>query len=222
MYLTNLEVWKAVAVEDVDPDIAELADNVANLVAGGNTEERPAQQLVKWSNVPSDARGYRREWLDRAAARTLQPCPQSNGSRRFPALAEAGDGDHRRDGPGHDPVPHCRSPGLLGRLGPGRPPVRPPRPQAGQRRGNAYLKGYCTQAATGARTTGTFPGERLRRLSRRIGGNRARSAVGRSILVVIIGHLLASPEARFTDLGPDWHARAGDRDGKIRARLRQL
>jgi transposase len=91
----------------------------------------------------------------------------------------------------------------------------------GKGQGDAYLKGYCTQAATGAAPTDTFLGERLRRLSRRIGGNRARSAVGRSILV-IIWHLLASPEARFTDLGPDWHARKGDRDRKIRAHLRGL
>jgi len=91
----------------------------------------------------------------------------------------------------------------------------------GKGQGDAYLKGYCTQAATGAAPTDTFLGERLRRLSRRIGGNRARSAVGRSILV-IIWHLLASPEARFTDLGPDWHARHGDRDRKIRAHVRQL
>jgi len=91
----------------------------------------------------------------------------------------------------------------------------------GKGQGNSYLKGYCTQAATGAAPTSTFLGERLRRLSRRIGGNRARSAVGRSILV-INWHLLASPEARFTDLGPDWHARKDDRDRKIRAHLRQL
>jgi transposase len=91
----------------------------------------------------------------------------------------------------------------------------------GKGQGDAYLKGYCTQAATGAAPTDTFLGERLRRLSRRIGGNRARCAVGRSILV-IIWHLLANPEARFTDLGPDWHARKGDRDRKIRAHLRGL
>jgi Z1 domain len=41
-------------VEDVDPDIAELADMIANSVAGGNTEERAAQQLAKWSSVPAD------------------------------------------------------------------------------------------------------------------------------------------------------------------------
>jgi transposase len=93
------------------------------------------------------------------------------------------------------------------------------KPKKGQ--GDHYLKGYCTQAANGAARTGTFLGERLRRLSKRLGGNRARCAVARSILV-IIWHLLASPEARFTDLGPDWHARSGDRDRKIRAHLRQL
>jgi hypothetical protein len=39
---------------------------------------------------------------------------------------------------------------------------------------------------------------------------------------VIVWHLLSDPAARFTDLGPDWHARQGDRDRKIRAHLCQL
>jgi transposase len=91
----------------------------------------------------------------------------------------------------------------------------------GKGRGDAYLNGYCTQAATGAARTSTFPGERPRRLSKRLGGNRAKCAVARSILV-IIWHLLASPETRFTDLGPHWHQRTADRDRKIRAHLRQL
>ena len=93
------------------------------------------------------------------------------------------------------------------------------KPKKGQ--GNDYLKGYCTQAATGAARTSTFLGERIRRLSRRLGGNKAKCAVARSILV-IIWHLLADPSARFTDLGPDWHERKTDRDRKIRAHLRQL
>jgi hypothetical protein len=91
----------------------------------------------------------------------------------------------------------------------------------GKGQGDAYLKGYATQAATGAAATDTFLGERLRRLSRRLGGNRARCAVGRSILV-IIWHLLADPSARFTDLGAGWHDARADRDRKIRAHLRQL
>jgi transposase len=93
------------------------------------------------------------------------------------------------------------------------------KPAKGQ--GDAYLKGYCTQAATGAARTETFLGERLRRLSRKLGGTRARCAVGRSILV-IIWHLLADPEARFADLGPDWHQRKTDRDRKTKAHLRGL
>ena len=91
----------------------------------------------------------------------------------------------------------------------------------GKGQGNAYPRGYCTQAATGAAGTDTFPGERLRRLSRRIGGTRARCAAGRSILV-IIWHLLKDPSARFADLGPGWHDRKAGRDRKIRAHLRQL
>ena len=91
----------------------------------------------------------------------------------------------------------------------------------GKGQGDAYLKGYCTQAANGAARTDTFLGERLRRLSRHLGGNRAKCAVARSILI-IIWHLLANPEARFTDLGPDWHERKTDRDRKIRAHLRGL
>jgi transposase len=93
------------------------------------------------------------------------------------------------------------------------------KPKKGQ--GDAYLKGYCTQAALGTARTETFLGERFRRLSGRIGGTRAQCAVGRSILI-IVWHLLADPTARFHDLGPDWHARKSDRDRKIRAHLRQL
>jgi transposase len=93
------------------------------------------------------------------------------------------------------------------------------RPGKGQ--GDAYLKGYCTQAAAGAARTDTFLGERLRRLTRRIGALRARCAVARSILT-IIWHLPNDPAARFRDLGADWHERRGDRDRKIRAHLRQL
>jgi transposase len=93
------------------------------------------------------------------------------------------------------------------------------KPKKGQ--GDGYLRRYCTQAANGAGHTDTFLGERLRRLSRRLGGARARCAVGRSILV-IIWHLLSDPEARFTDLGPDWHQRKTDRDKKIHGHIRQL
>jgi transposase len=93
------------------------------------------------------------------------------------------------------------------------------KPKKGQ--GDACLRGYCTQAATGAAGTDTFLGERISRLARRLGPNKAKCAVARSILV-IVWHLLADPAARYTDLGPLWHDRNHDRDRKIRAHLRQL
>jgi transposase len=89
-------------------------------------------------------------------------------------------------------------------------------------KGDAYLKGYCGQAALGASKTDTFPGARYRRLARRIGGAKAQVAVARTILV-IIWHLLADPAARYTELGPDWHTRhAGNRARKISSHLREL
>jgi transposase len=99
--------------------------------------------------------------------------------------------------------------------------------QSGRRRGkrkghgNTYLRGYLGQAATGAASTGTFPGERYRRIARRRGKARARVAVARSILI-IIWHLLSDPTARYTDLGPDYVAGRTSRDKKIRNHLRGL
>jgi transposase len=97
--------------------------------------------------------------------------------------------------------------------------ARSRKPARGQ--GDSYLRGYCTQAANGAGKTDTFLGERLRRLSRRLGGARARCAVGRSILV-IIWHLLSDPAARYTDLGAGWHDRKTDLDKKIQGHISQL
>lgn len=88
-------------------------------------------------------------------------------------------------------------------------------------KGDAYLKGYCTAASLAASSTGTFLGERYRRLARRIGGAKAQVAVARSILV-IVWHLLADPAARYTDLGPDWHLRKTDRSRRTRSHVQQL
>ena len=88
-------------------------------------------------------------------------------------------------------------------------------------KGDAYLKGYRGQAAPGAARTSTFPGERYRRLARRIGGARAQVAVARSILT-IVWHLLADPSARYADLGPDWHARKVNRDRATRNHVEHL
>ncbi|HEX6449900.1 MAG TPA: transposase, partial [Trebonia sp.] len=90
--------------------------------------------------------------------------------------------------------------------------------------GNSYVRRLAARAGSGAAMTGTFLGERHRRLRQRPGGGgwkKADCAVGRSILV-IVWHLLKNPEARFTDLGPDHYARHADTGRKIRGHIRQL
>lgn len=97
-----------------------------------------------------------------------------------------------------------------------------PRQRKGKKgQGNSYLRRYCTQAANATAGTPTFLGERLRRLAKGKGGARARCAVARSILI-IIWHLLNDPEARYTDLGPDWHTRKTDTDRRTRSLINQL
>ena len=71
--------------------------------------------------------------------------------------------------------------------------------------GNACRAAVLGNAAAGAAKTGTFLGERYRRIARRRGSKRAIDAAGRSILV-IAWHLLSDPESRFTDLGPGFYA----------------
>ena len=90
--------------------------------------------------------------------------------------------------------------------------------------GNTYAKRICVLAAYAAANTGTFLGERFRRLASRPGGGgrkKAGCAVGRSILV-IVWHLLNDPAARYRDLGSGWHARHTDRNRKARNAQRQL
>jgi len=73
-------------------------------------------------------------------------------------------------------------------------------------KGNPWLAATLGEAAIGAARTKTFLGSRYHRLARRRGKQRALVAVGNSILTIAY-HLLSDPDARFTDLGPDWHDR---------------
>jgi transposase len=73
-------------------------------------------------------------------------------------------------------------------------------------KGNPWLAGALGEAGIGAARTKTFLGARYHRLARRRGKQRALVAVGNSILT-IAWYLLSDPDARFTDLGPDWHDR---------------
>jgi transposase len=87
--------------------------------------------------------------------------------------------------------------------------------------GNRYLARILGEAAVGAARTGTFLGERYRRIARRRGAAKAVVAVGRSILV-IIWHLLSDPGARFADLGSDFFDQRTNPDRRKRAHVRQL
>ena len=87
--------------------------------------------------------------------------------------------------------------------------------------GNRYLARILGEAAVTAGRTDTFLGARYRRIAKRRGNKRAIVAVGRSI-VVIVWHLLAIDDARFTDLGADHFPKHLDPDTKKRNHIRQL
>jgi transposase len=93
--------------------------------------------------------------------------------------------------------------------------------QAPPGKGNGYLGGVLGEIAAAAARTDTFLGERYRRIARRRGKRKALAAIARSVLVIIY-HLLADPEARYHDLGSDYHDTRIDRDRKIRNHVRQL
>ncbi|MET8053801.1 transposase [Streptosporangium sp. NPDC005286] len=90
---------------------------------------------------------------------------------------------------------------------------------AGQ--GNPWLKGALGEAATAAARTNTFLGARYRRIVKRRGHAKAIVAVARSILV-IAWHLIDDPDARYHELGADWHQRHINPARKTRDLVRQL
>jgi transposase len=92
---------------------------------------------------------------------------------------------------------------------------------SGTGHGNPYLARVLGEAAVAAGRTNTFLGERYRRIARRRGKKRAIVAVGRSILV-IVWQLLADPDARFCDLGPDYYDTRSNAERAKRTHIRQL
>ena len=69
-------------------------------------------------------------------------------------------------------------------------------------KGNPWLAATLGEIAVTAGRTNTFLGQRYRRTAKRRGQQRALVAVGNSILT-IVWQLLADPQARSCDLGPD-------------------
>jgi transposase len=93
--------------------------------------------------------------------------------------------------------------------------------RGGTGHGNRYLAKVIGEAAVAAGRTDTFLGERYRRIARRRGTKKAIVAVGRSILV-IIWHLLSDPQARYHDLGSDFHDKRINPERKKRTHVHQL
>lgn len=87
--------------------------------------------------------------------------------------------------------------------------------------GNRYLARTIGESAVSAGRTDTFLGARYRRIARRRGKKKAMVAVGRSILI-IVWHLLADPNARFHDLGPDHYDKRVSTTAKRRSHIRGL
>ncbi|WP_308258168.1 IS110 family transposase [Pseudonocardia lacus] len=87
--------------------------------------------------------------------------------------------------------------------------------------GNRYLARLLGEAAFSLARTDTFLGERYRRIARRRGKKKAVVAVGRSLLV-IIWHLLSDPQARYNDLGSDFHDSRINLERRKRTYVHQL
>lgn len=88
-------------------------------------------------------------------------------------------------------------------------------------KGNRWIKGPLGQAAVAAGKTNTFLGARFKRIVKHAPKKKAQVAVARNILE-IAWVLIADPDARYTDLGPDWHARHINETRKTRQAVRDL
>jgi transposase len=102
--------------------IAALDAKIAQL--GTRAAELTAAMPATWGIDPDGTTG--------PAAGTGPDSPALNAVARLAEIPGLSPGlardHHRRNRPGHDPVPHRRPPGVLGRIVPVRPPVRPPVP----------------------------------------------------------------------------------------------
>jgi transposase len=88
-------------------------------------------------------------------------------------------------------------------------------------KGNRWIKGPLGQAAVAAGKTDTFLGARFKRIVKHAPRKKAQVAVARNILE-IAWVLIADPDARYADLGADWHARHINEARKTRQAVRDL
>jgi transposase len=96
---------------------------------------------------------------------------------------------------------------------------------AGTRHGTRWLRVALVEAAqVASRCTDSYFNAHYHRIARRRGKNKATIAVAHSILTVL-WHLMANPELRYEDLGPDYFRRRQHPDEQAKryvAKLRQL
>ena len=162
-----------------------LTDQISAQPAASRTHRRAARRRTEPPTDPS---------ADRRAAVSAS----SSGSMRSPVSAGCRPHDHRRDRSRHAPVPHRRTPRLVGQADPRTIQSGPRTRLADRQRQPLPQRRAWKQAAAGGPTRSWVSA---------IGAWSAAeassepSSLARSILV-IVWHLLADPAARFTDSGP--------------------
>jgi transposase len=87
-------------------------------------------------------------------------------------------------------------------------------------KGSPCLRAAPGRAAMTAAKTGTYPGERYRRIARRRGKQKAIVAVSRTICE-IARMIITGPSVRFSELGPGYYARL-DAGHQTRNKIREL
>lgn len=88
-------------------------------------------------------------------------------------------------------------------------------------KGNPWLSGTLGEIAGACTRTSSFLGARYRRIAKRRGNGRALVATCNSVLT-IVWHLLADPDARFHDLGPDFYDHRINHERQAHNLTRQL
>jgi transposase len=87
-------------------------------------------------------------------------------------------------------------------------------------KGNPCLRGVLGAAVMAIAKTGTYLGEKYRRLARRIGKQKAIVAVARTLLELAY-RIIADPGFRYIELGSGYHDQL-DAERKTRARIREI
>ncbi len=88
-------------------------------------------------------------------------------------------------------------------------------------RGNPYLSAALGEAVICAGRTQSYLGAKYRRLARRMPKKKALVATGNSMLTIVHA-LLSDPQARYTDLGPDYYEQRMHTRRQARNHLRSL